>query len=65
MRPRPRLVAFVLVPLLGGCGGKDAGDPVPGPAPAAPTWRTDFFDDFDTFDEANWQDQILWVNNEH
>ena len=29
-----------------------------------PTWETDFFDDFDTFNEQNWQDQILWVNNE-
>ncbi|GGA65146.1 beta-glucanase [Neiella marina] len=27
-------------------------------------WKVDFFDDFDTFDPANWQDQILWVNNE-
>ncbi len=26
-------------------------------------WKTDFFDDFDTFDPDNWQDQILWVNN--
>ena len=27
-------------------------------------WQTDFFDDFDRFDDQNWQDQILWVNNE-
>ncbi len=27
-------------------------------------WETDFFDDFDTFDTANWQDQLLWVNEE-
>ncbi len=27
-------------------------------------WVVDFFDDFDTFDPANWQDQRLWVNNE-
>lgn len=27
-------------------------------------WKTDFFDDFDTFNTDNWQDQILWVNNE-
>lgn len=27
-------------------------------------WQTDFFDDFDKFDENNWQDQMLWVNNE-
>lgn len=30
----------------------------------APGWHVDFFDDFDTFNEDNWQDQILWVNNE-
>jgi len=27
-------------------------------------WETDFFDDFDTFNPENWQDQMLWVNNE-
>lgn len=27
-------------------------------------WQIDFFDDFDTFNENNWQDQRLWVNNE-
>ena len=27
-------------------------------------WQIDFFDDFDTFNRSNWQDQILWVNNE-
>jgi beta-glucanase (GH16 family) len=27
-------------------------------------WKTDFFDDFDTFDSDNWQDQRIWVNNE-
>ncbi|WOJ97709.1 glycoside hydrolase family 16 protein [Congregibacter brevis] len=29
-----------------------------------PQWAIDFFDDFDTFDEANWRDQIVWVNGE-
>jgi beta-glucanase (GH16 family) len=29
-----------------------------------PTWVTDFFDDFNTFNPANWQDQLLWVNDE-
>lgn len=28
------------------------------------SWQTDFFDDFETFNEDNWQDQILWVNDE-
>lgn len=27
-------------------------------------WHVDFFDDFESFNESNWQDQILWVNNE-
>lgn len=27
-------------------------------------WSIDFFDDFDAFDDANWQDQRIWVNNE-
>ena len=27
-------------------------------------WKIDFFDDFDSFNSANWQDQILWVNDE-
>ena len=27
-------------------------------------WETDFFDDFDTFNEENWQDQRIWVNGE-
>ncbi|MFT5141548.1 MAG: beta-glucanase (GH16 family) [Rhodothermales bacterium] len=42
--------------LLAACG--------PG-AVSEPGWQTDFFDDFETFDAENWQDQILWVNNEH
>lgn len=37
----------------------------PAPEQAAPSdWETDFFDDFDSFNPENWQDQILWVNNE-
>ena len=28
------------------------------------SWQVDFFDDFDTFNPENWQDQILWVNDE-
>ena len=28
-------------------------------------WQVDFFDDFDTFNEDNWQDQMIWVNNEN
>ena len=28
-------------------------------------WETDFFDDFETFNPDNWQDQMLWVNDEY
>jgi beta-glucanase (GH16 family) len=27
-------------------------------------WKIDFIDNFDTFNEENWQDQRIWVNNE-
>jgi len=27
-------------------------------------WVVDFYDDFDSFNNDNWQDQRLWVNNE-
>lgn len=37
---------------------------VPVAAPTPETWEVDFMDDFDTFDDANWQDQMLWVNQE-
>lgn len=30
----------------------------------AATWKTNFFDDFESFNDRNWQDQMLWVNNE-
>ncbi len=28
-------------------------------------WTTDFLDDFDSFNTDNWQDQRIWVNDEH
>jgi hypothetical protein len=28
-------------------------------------WKIDFFDDFNTFNVNNWQDQMLWVNDEN
>ena len=46
--------------LVSSCSNKPATE-----APkAAPSWEIDFFDDFNTFNSDNWQDQILWVNNE-
>ena len=28
------------------------------------TWEVDFFDDFNYFNDENWQDQRIWVNDE-
>jgi hypothetical protein len=33
-------------------------------ADKTPRWQVDFQDDFESFNADNWQDQILWVNNE-
>ncbi|MDB4409967.1 glycoside hydrolase family 16 protein [Gammaproteobacteria bacterium] len=30
----------------------------------AGSWQVDFLDNFDTFNTDNWQDQLLWVNDE-
>ena len=57
-----RLVIFIftMAVLLSACS--DNNDNVN--APVAKGWKTDFFDDFNTFNTDNWRDQILWVNNE-
>lgn len=40
--------------------------PLPGCDVAdTPGWHVDFLDDFDSFDPSNWQDQMLWVNDEY
>jgi len=53
------IVAIIL--LLPACEERvdkvDQKDPAKG-------WVVDFFDDFESFNTDNWQDQILWVNNE-
>ena len=37
---------------------------ISGDSSEAAAWKVDFFDDFDTFNPENWQDQLLWVNDE-
>ncbi len=37
----------------------------PATTTAGAPWETDFVDDFDRFDSDHWQDQTLWVNDEH
>lgn len=58
LKLRPRLLLLSLAPLLGACGEE------PAEADRQPGWQVDFFDDFDSFDPDNWQDQLLWVNDE-
>ena len=50
------LVTFFLFTILISC--KNAAEP------SSIDWRIDFFDDFNFFNENNWQDQRIWVNNE-
>lgn len=58
-----RLRAIMFATLLGGCAIPfEPSDPVA--LDQAPGWKVSFLDDFDTFDDANWQDQLLWVNDE-
>jgi len=52
---------FVLALLLPGYSATGFGQT----SGAGANWQTDFFDDFDTFNTDNWQDQVLWVNNEY
>ena len=59
----PGLLVVVLLTTAGaGCARSPTPPPVAAPAP--PAWEVDFLDDFDTFDPASWQDQLLWVNDE-
>ena len=47
--------------------GSDSSSPDQSSAPSvatSPGWEVDFFDDFDSFESANWQDQSIWVNDE-
>jgi len=57
---KKRLLLSLLVLLTSGCSTLS-------PSPTEPTyegWQVDFFDDFDFYDTDNWQDQLLWVNDE-
>jgi len=60
IRPLP----VVLLCAVAACSNSDSEVPVAAAAPTTAEWEVDFFDDFDRFDPANWQDQLLWVNDE-
>ena len=62
MKSIPALLALAL--LLSACSKQAANTLEPQEGPATGSWQTDFFDDFDTFNADNWQDQMIWVNDE-
>lgn len=53
-------ITFVLI----SCSQSVMDEDKAGKQSLASGWKTDFFDDFDSFDTNNWQDQMLWVNDE-
>lgn len=64
---KPRWIFTLLRAVL--CAVASCTSPEPeGPAATvtsmAEEWEVDFFDNFDRFDPENWQNQLLWVNDE-
>lgn len=56
--------AILLATPLAAASDEPVSAPEAAASPPRAEWRTVFRDDFDTFNEGNWQDQRLWVNNE-
>jgi len=63
---RPLLLGVVW--LLASCAGVESEPPEAAQqasvSASADGWVVDFLDDFDRFEPKNWQDQLLWVNDE-
>ena len=53
------IVSLVALLMLGGASVAENHKPK-----VSGAWQTEFFDDFDRFDADNWQDQMIWVNDE-
>lgn len=62
MKPVSTLITMAI--LLSACSQFATNEGKGSRQPVASGWKIDFFDDFDNFDIDNWQDQILWVNDE-
>ncbi|MFT7286900.1 MAG: beta-glucanase (GH16 family) [Halieaceae bacterium] len=58
---RPTSLIYALALLVAGYSGATLGEE----KSATGTWKIDFFDEFDSFDADNWQDQMIWVNDEY
>jgi beta-glucanase (GH16 family) len=59
-----RLYLAALSVLAVACPGISQSEAITEDGPILSRWTIDFFDDFDTFNLDNWQDQLLWVNDE-
>ena len=58
------IATIVMATLLLACSHTPLNEDAASEQPAGRGWQVDFFDDFDSFDAGNWQDQMLWVNDE-
>lgn len=59
------LTIITLAVFVSGCSQTAPEEPVQQRQDAIVSgWQVDFLDEFDTFNPANWQDQMIWVNNE-
>ena len=63
IKARRQILIISLVVLLAGCAQPRMTDHQ-ATATQESEWKLEFFDDFDSFNPDNWQDQMLWVNNE-
>jgi beta-glucanase (GH16 family) len=59
------LAIITLAAFVSGCSKTALEEPVQrGQGTIVSGWQVDFLDEFDSFNPKNWQDQMIWVNNE-
>jgi beta-glucanase (GH16 family) len=59
------LAIITLAVFVSGCSQTALEEPVQQRQDAIVSgWQVDFLDEFDSFNSKNWQDQMIWVNNE-
>ena len=58
----PPILSIIVLSLALGC--KEKTSKKESSQETVTAWQVDFLDDFETFNEENWQDQMIWVNNE-
>lgn len=52
------LITILLISIVGCTANKEVENQTKN------VWEIDFFDDFNSYNEQNWQDQMIWVNGE-